>query len=169
MIGNLLNVRERFVAAPDMTALDVGDDRIGAGIALRVECVGAQQCVDTRPAHERTCYLPRNPATDVAVAGFEAGVRIKGDNRRRLRAGIELDNRCSRDASRGLRKHGAGGKHDSDASGNCVTSASPTSDDQGAKPTGGEQDARRAKRFMSGFLVLPQCSPTIRKKVLTPL
>ena len=37
MIGNLLHVRERLVATPDVTGLNVGDCRVGARESLFVE------------------------------------------------------------------------------------------------------------------------------------
>ena len=70
MIGNLLNMRERFVSAPDVTGLNIGDDRVGAGIAVSVERAGAQQGVDIR-ARYWACRFGRIGAGYIVAAALE--------------------------------------------------------------------------------------------------
>ena len=90
MIGNLLNVSERLVSAPNVTSLNIGDYRVGASVAVRVERVGAQEGVDIRP-REWTWRFRRNVAADISAASFDDCIWIKRDYSGRLLARIEFN------------------------------------------------------------------------------
>ena len=100
---------KRLVPAPDVTGLDVGNNRISARIALTVERVGAEQRVDIRSADDRTFDIPRNSATYIPCWRLEAGVGIERDDRRRFCGGIELDGRSFYANDRSERKCKADG------------------------------------------------------------
>ena len=46
LVGNLGDVRERFVAVPNVAGFDVGHHGVGAGEAGVVEAVGAEERVE---------------------------------------------------------------------------------------------------------------------------
>ena len=46
LIGNLQNVRKRFMATPNVSGLDARNDRVGAGEVVVVERIRADERVD---------------------------------------------------------------------------------------------------------------------------